>query len=119
MGCTGCDIGYGAHSLVQVTGADRRDELSKAALSQPQVRDAAADIVIAAVYSRTTAKYGNRGTRYVHIEVGHAAQNVYLQGVSLGIGTCAVGAFDDEEVENILSLPANQEALYILPVGYS
>jgi len=107
------------HSLVHVSGADRRDELSKAALSQPQVRDAAADIVIAAVYSRTTGKYGNRGIRYVHIEVGHAAQNVYLQGVSLGIGTCAVGAFDDEEVGNILGLPANHEALYILSVGYS
>ena len=56
--------------------------------------------------------------RYAHMEAGHAAQNVYLLGVELGIGTCAVGAFEDEEVRKVLKLPANEEPLYILPLGY-
>ena len=51
-----------------------------------------------AVYERTTRKYGERGVRYVHLEVGHAARNVYLQAVSLGLVTVVVGAFDDDEV---------------------
>jgi SagB-type dehydrogenase family enzyme len=64
------------------------------ALEQSSLRDAAAVILIAAVYERTTAKYSARGMRYVHMEVGHAAQNVYLQAVALDLRTVAIGAFD-------------------------
>jgi hypothetical protein len=49
------------------------------------VEDGAAVLVFAAVYERTTRKYGERGVQYVHIEVGHATRNVYLHAVSLGI----------------------------------
>ena len=65
-----------------------------------------------------TAKYGKRGIRYTNIEIGHAAQNVCLQGVALGIGTCTVGAFDDEKVGQVLRLPESESALYILTIGY-
>ncbi|WP_048193013.1 SagB/ThcOx family dehydrogenase [Methanococcoides methylutens] len=106
------------HSMLRVLDGDRRDELCRVSLSQPQIRDAAAVVVIAADYSRTTVKYGIRGIRYAHVEVGFAAENVYLQGVSLGIGTCAVGAFDDGEVASILDLPVNEEPLLIMPIGY-
>lgn len=60
-------------------------------------------------------KYGERGIRYVHMEAGHAAQNVYLQAVSLGLGTVVVGAFDDGKVKELLG--AQEEPLYIMPVG--
>ena len=83
------------------------------------VSKAAVSLVISAVYPRITGKYGKRGIRYADLEAGHAAQNVYLLGVELGIGTCAVGAFDDEEVKKVLKLPANEEPLYILPLGYT
>ena len=106
------------HSMLRVLDGDRRDELCRVSLSQPQIRDAAAVVVIAADYSRTTVKYGTRGIRYAHIEVGCAAENIYLQGVSLGIGMCAVGAFDDGKVASILDLPFNEEPLLILPIGY-
>jgi len=52
-------------------------------------------------YERTTGKYVERGVKYVHMEVGRAARNVYLQAVSLGLGTVVVGAFDDDEVERL------------------
>ena len=64
---------------------DVRADLCAAAINQECVEDGAAVLVFAAVYERTTGKYGERGVRYVHMEVGHAAQNVYLQAVSLGL----------------------------------
>lgn len=106
------------HTLVREITGDVREKLSKAALSQPMIRNAPVSFVISAVYARITGKYGNRGLRYAHMEAGHAAQNVCLLGVEFGIGTCTVGAFEDEEVKKVLKLPANEEPLYILPLGY-
>ena len=79
------------HELDQVAGEDVRAEQCAAAIDQECVVDGAAVLVFAAVYERTTLKYGERGVRYVHMEVGHAARNVYLQAVSLGLGTVVVG----------------------------
>ncbi len=106
-----------SHELERLAEGDRRAELYDAALRQSPVRVAPVNLVFSAVYARTTARYGERGIRYVHMEVGHAAQNVYLQAVSLGLGTVVIGAFDDEGVRRALNLPAAEEPLYILPVG--
>jgi SagB-type dehydrogenase family enzyme len=106
------------HDLVLVADGDRRKPLASAALDQGWVRRAPAVLVIAAVYERTMAKYGERGRRYVHMEVGHAAQNVYLQATARGLGTVMVGAFDDDEVRKVLGLPADHEPLGIMPVGH-
>ena len=97
---------------------DRRGALAQAALGQPYVRTAAVDVVVTAVYRRTAAKYGRRAERYVHIEVGHAAQNLLLQATALGLAHVPVGAFHDEEVGRVLELPADHAPLYILCVGY-
>jgi len=105
------------HELVKVKSGDVRNELCSAALGQPWVKNGSIIIVFSAVYERTTQKYGNRGIRYVHMEVGHAAQNVYLQAVSLKLGTVTVGAFKDNEVRKILNMPNNEHPLYIMPVG--
>lgn len=72
-------------------------------------------IIIAADYKRTTGRYGNRGVRYVDIEVGHAAQNIHLQALSLGFGSFPIGAFDDEGIKGMLGI--EEEPLYIIPVG--
>lgn len=106
------------HTLIREITGDMREKLSKSALSQPMIRNAPLSIVISAVYARIRGKYGNRGLRYTYMEAGHAAQNVYLLGVELGIGTCSVGAFEDKEVKNVLKLSPNEEPLYILPLGY-
>ena len=105
------------HELEKVAGGDVQAELCAAALGQECVEDGAAVLVFAAVYERTTRKYSERGVRYVHMEVGHAAQNVYLQTVSLGLGTVVVGAFDDDEVERLLQMEDDERALCIMPVG--
>jgi len=105
------------HELLKVKSGDVRNELTAAALGQPWVGKGAIVIVFSAVYERTTRKYGNRGIRYVHMEVGHAAQNVYLQAVSLNLGTVVVGAFRDNEVKKILNMSNEEHPLCIMPVG--
>jgi len=105
------------HELVRVVRGDKRIELCDAALSQTSVRNAAAVIVLSAVYERTAVKYGDRGMQYVHIETGHAAQNVFLQSVSLTLGTVVIGAFHDNAVKNILKMSDREQPLYIMPVG--
>lgn len=101
---------------------DRRDlqrELYRAALSQDSVREAAAVFVITGNYARTAGKYGSaRSPRYVHLEAGHAAENLLLEAVVLHLGAVPVGAFDDAQVQKVLSLPMDEEPLYLIPVGY-
>jgi len=105
------------HQLRGVRQGDARSDLSRAAGGQESVRQAAASIVIGAVYERTTVKYGDRGRTYVHMEVGHAAQNVCLEATALGLGTVPVGAFDDAQVRAVVAMPVGEAPLYVLPVG--
>jgi SagB-type dehydrogenase family enzyme len=105
------------HALRPVCEGDLRAGLAAAALGQSWIAEAACALVLAAVYRRTTRKYGPRGERYVHIEVGHVGQNVYLQARALGLGTTMVGAFRDAEVRRLLDLEADEAPLAILPVG--
>ena len=106
-----------SHALDRVIGRDVREDLYRSALRQPAVRDAAAVIIIAADYNRTTQKYGERGIRYVHMEAGHASENIYLQAYALGIGTVAIGAFDESGVQSVLGLSQDQTPLYLMPIG--
>ncbi|RLE86445.1 MAG: nitroreductase [Thermoprotei archaeon] len=106
------------HSLVMVKKGDIRRALARAALGQAWVEEAPLNIVITAIYERTTYRYGDRGIRYVHIEVGHVGQNIYLQAVALGLGTVAVGAFYDDQVRKLIGAPEEEKPLYIMPIGY-
>ncbi len=106
-----------AHDLLLVAQGDRRARVAAAALEQHFLSDAPVTIVLAAVYERTARKYRQRAERYVHMEVGHTAQNVHLRAVALGLGTVVVGAFDDAEVKRVLGLALNEEPLCLMPVG--
>lgn len=105
------------HRLVQASQGDVRERVAEAALSQDWVAEAPAIVVLAAVFERTARKYGERAPRYVHMEVGHASQNIYLQATALGLGTTMVGAFRDEALARALALPAGVKPLGLLPVG--
>jgi SagB-type dehydrogenase family enzyme len=106
-----------AHELVMTLEGDYRKRLASAALGQTWMQRAPAVIVIAGIYQRSARKYGQRARRYVHIEVGHAAQNVYLQAVARDLGTVIVGAFDDTRVQSVLGLPADHMPLGLMPFG--
>lgn len=106
-----------SHALELVATGDVRARLMEASLDQACVGAGAVDMIIAAVYERTMERYGERGVRYVHLEAGHAAQNLCLQAVALGLGAVTVGAFSDEQVQGAVGLGADEEPLYVIPVG--
>lgn len=106
------------HALRAAVPGDIRRAIAKAALNQSWIARVPAVVVISGLESRTTAKYGRRGTRYVHMEVGHAAQNLLLQAVALGLAGAIVGAFDDNSLKHLLQLPGEERPLAILPVGH-
>ncbi len=105
------------HELTELANEDVRDELAAAALGQGFIASAPVVFIISGVYARTAAKYGKRATRYVHIEAGHAAQNLLLTAVSLGLGAVPVGAFSDRAIRRIVGAGDEETPLYLIPVG--
>ncbi|MCP2604787.1 SagB/ThcOx family dehydrogenase [Candidatus Aminicenantes bacterium AH-873-B07] len=103
------------HSLILMREGDLRRELTRAALGQDMIAYAPITIVICAEFRRTMRRYGERGIRYVLMEVGHAGQNIHLQAEALDLGTVVIGAFYDEDVKEILGV--KEDPLYLMPVG--
>ncbi len=106
------------HKLVQTSTEDIRPSLVRASLGQNFIGEAPIDIIIAGNFRIVEAKYGQRSYRYLNMEIGHAAENIHLQAVSLGLASVPVGAFWDDVVGKALGLPETQDPFYIIPVGY-
>jgi len=107
----------GNHSLSLHMSGDLRQKLADTALGQSFISKCPVDMVVCALHARTAYRYGRRGERYVHMEVGHVGQNVSLQAAALGLATVMVGAFEDEEVGKVLKLGNQIKPLYIIPIG--
>ena len=105
------------HRLTLHMPGDLRESLAEAANMQTWLSEAPLIFVFTADYQRTSKKYGERARRYVQIEVGHAAQNLFLQAEDLDLGTVVVGAFHDDKVADLLRLPAELAPLLLMPVG--
>ena len=105
------------HEIVLTIPGDRRPELYQAGLSQGSIRSAPVVMIFCAVFERVTGSYGKRGIQYVYMEVGHAIQNACLQAISLGLGSVVIGAFNDNEVKQIMKLEPDEQPLLLLPVG--
>lgn len=106
------------HFLEEIKSGDFRKEITSAGLKQEMLGDADVTFVLSAIFNRIRFKYGERGFRYVYIEAGHISQNLYLQAVSLGLGSVAVGAFLDDKVNQIIDVDGKEEAaIYLHAVG--
>jgi len=106
------------HKIEMILKGDARKKLSDVCLGQKWVEDAPIDIIITGIYKRTTIKYGDRGIRYVYLEAGTACQNILLQAVSLGLGAVPVGAFHDNQIQEVLNLEKEEIPLFVIPIGY-
>lgn len=107
------------HSLELIQKGDLRAAVARASLHQSWMAEAPVMVVFAAEYRRCMARYGERGIRYTHMEVGHAGQNLFLQAEALGLACGIVGAFQDQTLQKTLNLPSAHEPLLVMPVGYA
>ncbi len=107
----------GEHSLDRIVEGDLRPAIRSASLDQACITSAPAVFVFTAVYERTCGEYGGRGRMYVHMDVGHAAQNLLLQAASLGLAGVPVAAFDPADLKRALSIQGDEEVVYLVPIG--
>jgi SagB-type dehydrogenase family enzyme len=106
------------HTLEQLRVGDLRTEIMVAGIGQEMLSQAQVCFVLSAIFQRTRWKYRERTYRYVQLEAGHVGQNLYLAATSMGLGACAVGAFLDDELNDLLGVDGEEEAaLYIITVG--
>jgi SagB-type dehydrogenase family enzyme len=94
-------------------------QVANSCFNQKFISQAAISIIFVSEYKKTSLRYGDRGKeRYINLDIGHSAQNVCLQCVSLGLGTVPVGAFNDNDLAKILNLKKDEIPVYVLPIGY-
>jgi SagB-type dehydrogenase family enzyme len=107
------------HTLALHLERDVRQDLGEAAWRQHFIGQAPCVFAVSAIFERSTERYQERGrVRYVPMDLGHAAENLTLQAIALGLVSVSVGAFDDDAVKRVLALPDQEEPMYLIPVGH-
>lgn len=107
-----------AFDLEFIRRGDLSPALARAALGQEMIDDAQATFIWTAVVARSKWKYRQRAYRYIYMDAGHIAENLYLAGTAMGLGVCAVGAFFDDDVNNLIGIDGKEEiAVYLACVG--
>ncbi len=87
-------------------------------LGQKMIATSAAIFIWVADVERMTWRYGQRGYRYILLDAGHVCQNLYLAAESIGCGACAIGAFDDDVMNETLGLDGKKHfMIYAACVG--
>ena len=106
------------HSLEKLRDGDFSRTLIDIALGQEHAGQAPATIIMTVYWARTRWKYGDRAYRYAMLDAGFAGENLYLACIALGLGTCAIGAFYDEDLCKLLEIDCVDEIPVLLfPIG--
>ena len=106
------------HELEQLQDRNLRGVITIAGIGQEMLGQTQVCFVLSAIFQRLRWKYRERTYRYALLEAGHIGQNLYLAATSMGLGACAVGAFLDDELNDLLGLDGQEEAaLYMISVG--
>lgn len=107
------------HSLVEVARRDRLASLlSDAAFGQRFCGDAAATFIWTTVPARMEWRYGEASYKVIALDTGHACQNLCLACAGIGCGACAVAAYDQERMDELLGVDGDEEfTIYLAPVG--
>lgn len=108
-----------SHMLEELKTGDFSNYLTNSCLGQSMLSSAAIVIIWSAIFSRTKWKYKQRAYRYIYLDCGHVAQNLALSATSLGLGSCQIGAFFDDEINALIELNGIEESvIYLSAVGY-
>jgi len=99
-----------SHDLIKIADGDKKAELFKAA-GQAPIKNAPVALVITGLSEKT------QNPAWMYLEAGHAAENIYLQSVSLKLGTVTMGGFKEDEVRKALKFPEKERIIYIMPIG--
>ncbi len=107
------------HRLVAIREDSRlADRAAAACLQQQMVALCGATFVWTAVIDRARWKYQQRGYRYIYLDAGHACQNLYLACEALGLSCCAIGAVDDDAMNQLIGVDGRDEfVIYLAVVG--
>jgi len=93
-------------------------DVTAASLGQPVVRRAAVVVIWTAMMLRCMVKYRERAVRYIGMDLGHVCQNVQLAATALGFGSCPIGAFYDDDMNELVGVNGEEETvLYMVTVG--
>jgi SagB-type dehydrogenase family enzyme len=107
-----------AHELELRRTARFHLDIAGMMIGQEMVRDVNIVLLIAVNFKRTMWKYGQRGYRYIFLDAGHTAQNVYLVATALNLGVVSIGGFFDGELSSLVGLPGSEErVIYAVCVG--
>jgi SagB-type dehydrogenase family enzyme len=110
--------GVGVHQLAEIKPGPCGRMMVEAAMGQTKLERAAVVFIWSAVVPRVKREYHQRAYRYIYLDAGHIAQNLALAAVSLGLGTCPIGAFFDDEMNGLLGLDGTDETvIYMTTVG--
>jgi len=105
--------------FIVVRRSEIKGRLAEAALNETLIEKAPVVIVVCADENRSFEGYRMRGkTLYCIQDTAASIQNILLAAYSLGLGTCWIGAFREEEVKEILKIPLGVRPVAIIPVGY-
>jgi len=105
--------------FIVVRKPEIRRGLAEAALAQTFIEEASVVIVVCANENRSLMGYGTRGkTLYCIQDTAAAIQNILLTAYSLGLGTCWVGAFREDEAREVLKIPQGIRPVAMVPIGY-
>ncbi len=86
-------------------------------LGQDLGRDAGAVIFHTSNLAAAVARYGDRAYRYLHMDAGHLGQRLNLAATRRQIGVSGIAGFFDDQVNELLSIPAEEAVLYITTIG--
>lgn len=108
-----------SHSLHWLRSGDFRATLFEATLKQNMLHNAAAVFISVADLNRCIWRYAQRAYRYIYLDAGHMAQNTALAAIALGLGSCAIGAFYDDMLDQLCALHDTQQtAIYLTVIGH-
>ena len=104
------------HALEELRLGQYGHDITQAALGQKMCLNAAAVFIWTAIFCRSKWKYRQRAYRYIYLDAGHIAENLALAAVSIGLGTCQIGALFDSEVNDIVGVDGKDESVVYMSV---